>query len=214
MTFDGIYCGEDTITVGCKSANIQALAAAIRASGVWEEVVPGMTDLTVKFSPDILSADQALAQLKEQTEAADNDHIIQAFPPGIGLTARCTAKFAPDAAWVAKALGVAPNELARWLSQREYRLTMMGFQPGFAYLEDLNRDGLPEIARLDTPRQRVAAGSIGFLGGRACIYALDGPGGWPIIGRVSEKLFDGRNADSPFLLKPGQLIKFEASDAG
>ena len=135
-------------------------------------------------------------------------------PPNIQLTACCDPEFAPDAALVATSLGISPDELAAWLSQREYRITMMGFQPGFAYLEDLNDQDLPEIARLETPRQRVAAGSIGFLGGRACIYALDGPGGWPIIGRVSQKLFDGMNRDSPFLLRPGQKLQFGAIREG
>ena len=214
MTFDGIYCGEDIITIGRKGTDMQAISAVLRASGVWEEVVPGMADLTVKFDPDILSADEALARLEELVEAVGTGCATQAALSIIRLTASCEGELAPDAALVAKALGIPPEELPAWLSQREYRVTMMGFQPGFVYLKDLNRDGLQEIARLETPRQRVAAGSIGFLGGRACIYALDGPGGWPIIGRVSEKLFDSLNVDSPFLLKPGQRIKFEASDEG
>ena len=86
---------------------------------------------------------------------------------------------------------------------------MMGFQPGFAYLEDVDGADLPVISRLDTPRQSVPAGSIGFLGKRACIYALDGPGGWPIIGRVHEPLFR-RDNSSPFLLSPGQALRFQA----
>jgi KipI family sensor histidine kinase inhibitor len=212
MTFDEEFYGEDIITIGCKGTDMQAIAAALRASGVWEDVVPGMTDMTVKFDPDILSADEALARLGEQVEAVGSSGATQAAPPGIRLTTSCDGEFAPDATLVAKSLGVSPQELPAWLSQRQYRVTMMGFQPGFAYLEDLNGGDLPEIARLDAPRQRVAAGSIGILGGRVCIYALDGPGGWPIIGRVSQRLFDSLNADSPFLLKPGQLIKFEASD--
>ena len=212
MTFDGIYCSEDIITVTCKSANIHDLTAAIRASGLWEEAVPGMTDLTVKFDPEFLSADEALARLEELVEAVGTGGATQAALSIIRLTASCEGELAPDAALVAKALGIPPEELPAWLSQREYRVTMMGFQPGFVYLKDLNRDGLPEIARLETPRQRVAAGSIGFLGGRACIYALDGPGGWPIIGRVSEKLFDARNSNSPFLLGAGQILQFEAID--
>jgi KipI family sensor histidine kinase inhibitor len=214
MTFDGIYCGEDIITVGCQSANIQDIAAAIRASGLWEEVVPGMTDITVKFDPDILSTVKALARFEEQVEAVGTASATQTKPPNIRLTASCHGELAPDAALAAKALGISLKELANWLSHREYRVTMMGFQPGFAYLEDLNGGDMPEIPRLETPRQRVAAGSIGFLGGRACIYALDGPGGWPIIGRVSEKLFDGMNEDSPFLLRPGQTLQFGAIHEG
>ena len=84
---------------------------------------------------------------------------------------------------------------------------MMGFQPGFAYLEDVDGADLPILPRLDSPRQSVPAGSIGFLGQRACIYALDGPGGWPIVGRVQEPLFR-RDAVNPFQLSPGESLRF------
>lgn len=202
-----LFQGEDVIACAdTEGRDLQALAAAFRQSGHWEEVVPGMADLTVKFDPLTMSGEQAEVRFRALWDgpvAADETDIEEAL---------LDADFgqAPDAVGVASALGLTADALPDWLCSRSYRVTMMGFQPGFAYLEDMGDDDLPTLPRLTTPRQYVAAGSMGFLGKRACIYALDGPGGWPIVGRVSEPLFRPDNMQ-PFLLQPGQVIRFRGS---
>jgi 5-oxoprolinase (ATP-hydrolysing) subunit B len=202
-----LFQGEDIIAcANSEGQDLQALAAAFQQSGLWEEVVPGMADLTVKFDPLMMSGEQAEAQFRALWNApvTRDDNLISEV--------LLDAEFdqAPDIGSVADALGIAPAAFPNWLCSRTYRVIMMGFQPGFAYLEDIEGDDLPTLPRLSTPRQRVAAGSIGFLGKRACIYALDGPGGWPIVGRVQEPLF--RHDDpQPFLLKPGQIVRFFVS---
>ena len=81
---------------------------------------------------------------------------------------------------------------------------MLGFMPGFAYVEGV--DSTLKAERLSTPRQRLDAGSVGILSGQLGLYGLAGPGGWPVIGRLTETLFDvGR--DVPFLLQEGQTIR-------
>ena len=87
---------------------------------------------------------------------------------------------------------------------------MLGFTPGFAYIggldERLNIDRLPE------PRQHVPAGSVGIAGGRSGLYSLPGPGGWPLVGRTSRKLFDA-TADDPFTLSAGARVIFTAVES-
>jgi KipI family sensor histidine kinase inhibitor len=206
MTGLVLFAGEDVLAAPCENSKLlQAKAEFFRQSGLWEEVVQGMTDLTVKYDPLGMTDEEAAAHFRRLWEAA--------LPVGEGsddllvLDASFAENDGSDRALVADRLGIKVEEFPAWLSQRSYRVTMMGFQPGFAYLEDSEVADLPALARLDTPRQRVAAGSIGFLGGRVCIYALDGPGGWPIVGRVREPLFRGDDPQ-PFLLKPGQILRF------
>jgi KipI family sensor histidine kinase inhibitor len=82
---------------------------------------------------------------------------------------------------------------------------MMGFMPGFPYL-----GGLPpelETPRLESPRTRVRAGSVGLAGKQTGIYPLDSPGGWRIIGHTSLTLFDP-TLDPPALLAPGDRVRF------
>ena len=84
---------------------------------------------------------------------------------------------------------------------------MIGFLPGFAYMGSVD----PRIAmpRLETPRMRVAAGSVGIAGIQTGIYPCDTPGGWRIVGRTAAKVFD-QDRSNPFLLKAGDRVKFVA----
>jgi len=61
--------------------------------------------------------------------------------------------------------------------------------------------------RLETPRARVRAGSVGIAGLQTGIYPLDSPGGWRIIGHTPLVLFDPNRA-SPFLFRPGDTVRF------
>lgn len=206
MSMLPLFVGEDILTARCKDSEMLAAKAEhFRQASIWEEVVRGMTDLTVKYDPLAMSdakAEQHFRNLWDAPIPAWED----STEPLI-LDASFADGDAPDRQIVAAALGVSVEALPGWLGQRSYRVTMMGFQPGFAYLEDVEPKDLPTLPRLATPRQLVAAGSIGFLGGRACIYALDGPGGWPTIGRVREPLFR-RDDPQRFLLEPGQIVRF------
>jgi len=206
------FQGEDTITANVVNTDVQSLITRMISSAIWEEVVPGMGDITVKFDPEKLSIEDACRHLEKHLD--DSKCCIETAhaPSPIQLTVSLDAAYAPDKALVCEALGIAVGEFAEWLLTRRYHVNMMGFQPGFAYLEDDTGADLPVIPRLDRPRQRVAAGSIGFLGQKACIYALDGPGGWPIVGKVGKKLFDPANRDSPTLLMPGQQVQFVHDD--
>lgn len=200
------FIGEDFLVARCTDSKLLAAKAEyFRQSGLWEEVVQGIADLTVKYDPLNMSEAEAEAQFRHAWDVPT----LAGAPSGevMVLEASFAEQDGPDRDMVAAKIGVNADGLAAWTAQRGYRILMMGFQPGFAYLEDNAPDQVPTVARLDTPRQRVAAGSIGFLGGRACIYALDGPGGWPIIGRVHEPLFR-RDDAQPFLLKPGQMLRF------
>lgn len=206
MNQPDVFIGEDMLAAQCADSKLLAAKADyFRRSGLWEEVVQGIADLTVKYDPLTMSGPEAEAQFRRAWDAP----VINSAPTTgiLTLEARFAEQDAPDRALVARRLGIDADALSAWIAQRQYRVSMMGFQPGFAYLEDENSVGLPSLARLDTPRQHVAAGSLGFLGGRACIYALDGPGGWPIIGRVIQPLFR-RDNPQPFLLKPGQMLRF------
>lgn len=195
--------GEDVISAPCNS-DIQALAAVFRASDIWEEVVPGMADLTVKYDPLKMTREEA-GQKFRQLWRSPIKYTTASIPPAF-LTAGFD--YAPDLPEVAGQLGTTADAFPCWLAARRYQVVMMGFQPGLPYLEDVDGEGLPLLSRLDTPRQHVPAGSIGFVGRRACIYPFDAPGGWPIVGRVSEAIFR-RDHLQPFLLQPGQIVRFQ-----
>jgi len=90
-------------------------------------------------------------------------------------------------------------------SEVVYKVCMIGFIPGFAYLGGLNP--LLEIPRKATP-VKVSPGAVGIAGSQTGIYPLETPGGWQIIGRTPLRLFDAKRSQ-PSLLKTNDKVKFE-----
>jgi KipI family sensor histidine kinase inhibitor len=109
-----------------------------------------------------------------------------------------------DLRFVAAQTGLSVPDLIRRLCATVFSVKFLGFQPGFAYLE-----GLPEalhLARRNTPRTRVPAGSVA-LGGPYCgIYPAEGPGGWHLVGRTEAILFNPA-ARPPARLQPGDTVR-------
>jgi inhibitor of KinA len=110
-----------------------------------------------------------------------------------------------DLAFVAAHNQLTIEKVIKIHTSATYRVYMMGFLPGFAYLGGM--DERIATPRKSTPRTRVPAGSIGIAGKQTGIYPLESPGGWQLIGRTSVPLF---NLDSPHptLLKAGDLVRF------
>jgi KipI family sensor histidine kinase inhibitor len=88
-----------------------------------------------------------------------------------------------------------------------YLVAFCGFAPGFAYCTAF--DPMPEVPRRDAPRERVPAGSVGLAGPYCGVYPSAMPGGWQLIGRTTETLFDPER-ERPALLTPGDRVRFRA----
>ena len=116
----------------------------------------------------------------------------------------------PDLAEVAAHAGLTEHAVIARHCAGVYRVAMLGFAPGFPYL--LGLDPRLAMPRLDTPRTRVEAGSVGIGGAQTGIYPQAGPGGWRIIGRTPSSLFDPAR-DPPTLLAPGDRVRFIAAAA-
>jgi len=110
---------------------------------------------------------------------------------------------------VARRTGLAADDVVARHSGRDYRVWLLGFAPGFPYLGVL--DEALQLPRRDTPRPRIAAGSVAIAGAQTGIYPSESAGGWHIIGRTPATLFDPEAAD-PFLLQPGDTVRFVAVD--
>ncbi|MEM4479759.1 MAG: 5-oxoprolinase subunit PxpB [Candidatus Bathyarchaeia archaeon] len=113
--------------------------------------------------------------------------------------------YGPDLKDVAEYHGLTEDQVIEVHSGRFYRVYMIGFVAGFPYLGEVSE----EIAtpRLETPRPKVPAGSVGIADKQTGIYPCEAPGGWRIIGRTPLKLFDP-NWQPPALLRPGDIVKF------
>ena len=111
----------------------------------------------------------------------------------------------PDLADVASLNSLSPDDVVELHAGTEYRVFFLGFAPGFAYMGPLPAQ--ISTPRLDAPRQRIPAGSVGIAGGQTGVYPFALPGGWRIIGRTDFSMWDLRR-DSPALLHAGDRVRF------
>lgn len=115
----------------------------------------------------------------------------------------------PDLAFVAQNAGMSEQEVIAAHALPLYPVYMLGFTPGFPYLGGM--DERLSAPRLETPRVRIPAGSVGIAGAQTGIYSVASPGGWRIIGRTPLALFDPARAE-PFLLSAGDRVRFVPID--
>jgi KipI family sensor histidine kinase inhibitor len=186
------------------SDQIHALAAGLRQTNVFTEVMPGYDSLVVAFDLKrltLLSArkkiDKALS--KAAAEATDRQGRLVEIPVVYG------GADGPDLYALSDRIGLRPEEVIQRHSEREYRVCMMGFIPGFAFLSEV--DPMLQHPRHATPRAAVPAGSVGIANWQTGIYGLESPGGWQIIGRTEAVMFDP-SRKAPFLVEAGDRIRF------
>jgi len=106
---------------------------------------------------------------------------------------------------VARFAGCTTEEVVARHAAVTYRVYLVGFVPGFAYMAEVDhRIAAPRRA---TPRTAVPAGAVAIAGGQTGIYPDVTPGGWNIIGRTPLRPFDAARTE-PSLLKPGDQVRF------
>jgi len=174
------------------------------------ETVPAYGTLLVHYDPLRLTCAQVTEWL--EAEMADADEAATRKPRRLEVAVRYGGEGGPDLPFVASYHHATPEEIVRLHTGHDYTVFMMGFTPGFPYMGKL--DDALVTPRLETPRTRVPAGSVGIAGAQTGIYPIESPGGWQLIGRTSLRLFD-LAADEPFLFTPGDAVRFilESLDA-
>ena len=182
---------------------VHAVANAIeKASPDWlVEVVPTYTSVYVYYDPLKLSYRNILDAIKPflSVEPKEERPRIVEIPTAYG------GEFGPDIEFVAKHNGLTVEEVIEIHSKPLYRVYMLGFTPGFAYLGGM--DERIATPRLEKPRLKVPAGSVGIAGKQTGIYPIESPGGWRLIGRTPLRLFTPEK-DPPTLLQPGDYVRF------
>lgn len=193
--------GPDAALIECDSlSQMSAVRAAVTGLPDLVEVVPGARSVLVVAR----RGTKALGEARRVVESADLANPPARDPRDIVLDVRYDGE---DLALVAETAGITTGEVVELHTGAGYAVAFTGFAPGFAYLT-----GLPEPlrqSRLDSPRTRVPAGSVGVAGEFTGVYPRSSPGGWRLLGRTDAVLFDP-HADRPVLLAPGDRVRFRA----
>lgn len=186
------------------AANADAFAASRRLAGRGfgevEDLVPGARSLLVVLRLGEEPSADLLEEIgRDESAAPITGTAVHEIPVRYG------GADGPDLAGVARAHDLSEEEVVRLHSSASYVVGFTGFAPGFAYLF-----GLPAALateRLETPRTRIAKGSVGIGGAYTGVYPRATAGGWRIIGRTDVELFDPA-LDPPALLAPGAGVRF------
>ncbi|HEY4455552.1 MAG TPA: allophanate hydrolase subunit 1 [Pseudonocardiaceae bacterium] len=199
-------CGSDAVLVEVDSLDeVDAVRAAL-ADAAGDGRLPDLAEL-VPAARTVLAAVRpgsgGLAALREVLAGVDLNAAVGRDSREVVLPVHYDG---PDLALVAETAGIGVAEVAALHSGVEYSVAFSGFAPGFGYLV-----GLPDALcqpRLDQPRTKVPAGSVGIAGEFTGAYPRSSPGGWRLIGRTDAVLFDSHR-DRPALLTPGDRVRFE-----
>jgi inhibitor of KinA len=177
------------------------------------EAVPGYSSLTILY--DVFAISQKIPDdelvydwMKRNAEAIlskkiGNDILISNI---IHIPVCYDEELGTDLKWMSEQKKISVDEIIQIHCSKKYRVYMLGFLPGFAYMGEV--DDKIAAPRKSHP-QKIIAGSVGIAGKQTGIYPLNSPGGWQVIGRTPLKLFDA-NRSEPCLLIAGNEVEFHS----
>ena len=167
-------------------------------------IVPALETVTLHYDPLRVAADVLSRTLLSQLD------VLQITPAPVTapivIPVCYGGEFGPDLDDVAARHNTTPDAIVARHVAGTYTVAMLGFLPGFPYLDGL--DSALYTPRRNSPRTRVPAGSVGIGGTSTGIYPCESPGGWNLIGRTPRPLFDPAR-ENPSLLLPGDTVRFE-----
>jgi inhibitor of KinA len=177
------------------------------------ESVPAYSSLTIFFDvvqvrnrfPGYRSAFEAVKNLARKALEKKAAAAVRREAAVIEVPVFFDDECAPDLQAIAEFSGLGPDEVIDIFTSGIYRVYMLGFLPGFAYMGEVDK----RIAapRKPVPRLKVPKGSVGIAGRQTGIYPFESPGGWQIIGRTNMELFTPDD-ETPCFFAPGDHVKF------
>jgi inhibitor of KinA len=188
--------------VNARVLALEYLIQQRRVSGV-TETVPSYRSLLVYYDPLVVG----WGALRKSLHALWREARPEVLPPARTVEVPCCYEgdlgFELEAA--AEKIGLPADELARLHADADYYVYFVGFTPGLPYMT-----GMPDrifIPRLVQPRLKTPPGSVSIGGIQCCIYPVESPGGFWVLGRTPLRLYDPESAD-PILLRAGDQVRF------
>lgn len=178
------------------------------------ETVPAYASLTIfydissvkKINPEFRTAFEIVKNIVE-TALKMPTFSNHTYPRQFEIPVDFSRESALDLDFVSSLNQLSPEKYIKLFTDKIYRVYMLGFLPGFAYMGEV--DEKVAAPRKNSPRLVVPQGSIGIAGRQTGIYPFDSPGGWQIIGKTDFRLFSPDN-ENPCTLNAGDQIKFTA----
>jgi KipI family sensor histidine kinase inhibitor len=193
------------------NALVQRLAVAVQARGApfIRDVVPALGGLALHFDPafdgNCVEVTTELIGLCLEEGVSASEDVLRT----VEVPVCYEPEFASDMEEVAQKTKLSVAQIQELHAAAEYRVLMMGFAPGHAYMGGLNAK--LSVPRRASPRAVVAAGSIAIANEQAVVYPYAISGGWNVIGRTPLVVFDPERQE-PSLFASGDRVRFRAID--
>jgi inhibitor of KinA len=191
------------------NARAVTIARAIQRSSLpIADVVVGYRSVMVYIDP--LAAGAGHVEPALRAIASDPEERSGSSGASIDVPVCYDDDYGPDLADVAAFGGCTTADVVERHLAREYRVFVVGFVPGFAYMAAVD----PSIAapRRASPRITVPPGSVAIAAGQSGIYPAATPGGWNLIGRCPVRPYDP-DRGAPFLFHAGDRVRFQRISA-
>jgi KipI family sensor histidine kinase inhibitor len=185
------------------NARAIAIAAAVRdqrVEGV-RDVIPTYRSVAVHFDPLTCDIDSLRSAMRE----AASSPRVSASGSLVEVPVTYGGDDGPDLDDVAAFANLPAKTVIDRHCGAEYRVFMLGFLPGFAYMGIV--DESIAAPRKAAPRTRIPTGSVGIAGRQTGVYPRPSPGGWQLIGRTSLQVFDP-DREPASLFRAGDRVKF------
>ena len=189
--------------------NAQAIGLAARLQSrlghIVRDIVPSYCSVGIHFDPLLTDLGALERVVEEEATRRPSDDTDTRQPQPIDIPVEYGGEAGPDLEAVAEWASCTAAEVVERHSARIYRVYMLGFVPGFAYLGRV--DSRIAVPRRRVPRDSVPAGSVGIAGEQTGVYPISTPGGWNLIGRTRTTMFDAARMPAS-LVQPGDLVRF------
>lgn len=173
---------------------------AERIAGI-VETVPTFRSLMVHYEPLVLPQECLVARIDEQMKKLTARQVVGHV---WHLPVCYDTRFASDLDDVARRTSLTAQQVVERHSGPTYHVYMLGFLPGQAYMGEVPAE--LALDRLQTPRTKIPAGSLAIAATMSCVFPLETPCGWHIIGRCPIPLWDHARATA--LLAPADKVTF------
>ena len=191
--------GESGLLVECEDLDeaigLRAHLERQPMAGV-QELVPGARTLLLRLGAGLSVAQrELLATCEVSTQRPGDQALVEIEVHYDGA----------DLEEVTRLTGLSTEEVVAAHTGQLWTVAFCGFAPGFGYLHG-EHERL-RVPRRSAPRTRVPAGSVGLADQWSGIYPREGPGGWQLIGRTEQSVWD-LDRSPPALLQPGTRVRF------
>lgn len=211
-----LFCGDSAIAVQFGEVadieinlRVRALDMAIKANpckGIIE-TIPTYRSVMIYYDPLIIRYDSLCSYLRELATSVD----WNAVKPSNEIVVVPIFYRAPqnEIHMVADYEKLSVDDVIRIHTGKEHYAFMLGVAPGTVYLSVPKSFTIPRKA---VPRPKPYASSIQIWSTHTTISSFHSQSGWYFMGRVPASSYNPNRPEDPFLVKPGQWVKFREVD--